>query len=153
MKKYIIIIMIVLAAIGVADSIYLTLIHYQLIGHTPQIVACSLGPGGCKKVLDSPNASLFGLPNAELGLMYFSILMGAITIRILTGKWVKPWLFLGFMVVGLFYSIFLLYDMLFILGVPCPYCILAHTSNLLIFVLFTLSNPFEGVYNPRLRSA
>ena len=152
MRRYITIIMGLLACIGIVDSIYLTLVHYQLLGRGPQVLACSLGSGGCRTVLESPNATLFGVPNSELGILYFAVVLGAVIIRIFTGRWVKPWLFLGLLTVGLAYSLFLLHNMLFVLGVPCPYCIMAHTANALTFVLYTLTNPFEISHGMRVSS-
>ena len=153
MKRYITIMMGFVAAIGLADSVYLTLVHYQLLAHKATTLACNLSSGSCVSVLQSPYASLFGVPNAELGIAYFSIVLGAVIIRILTGRWLKPWIFLGLLTVGLAYSLFLLYDLFFVLGIPCPYCILAHTANGLMFVLYALTRPLELNFGFRLRSA
>lgn len=150
MKRYIMVLMALLAVIGIADSAYLTLAHYGIIGHANLSLACNLGSGGCNSVLNSPNATLFGIPNSELGLLYFSVVLGAVAIRWIIGRWVKPVMFLGFLTFGLCYSVFLLYDLFFVLGVPCPYCILAHTANGLMFFLYIFTRPFESnLFNRR----
>ncbi len=60
--------LILLASIGIIDATYLTYSYYY-----NTIVACSIG--GCETVLISNYATIFGIPIALFGLIFYSVII------------------------------------------------------------------------------
>jgi len=104
---------------GFLDSAYLTLQHY--IGFK---LVCSV-VYGCEEVLGSSFATLFGVPVALLGFLYYVALFLAAVAFIDRKKFV----FLKFMVVvpiaGFFFTIWLVVIQAFILEAFCLYCLIS----------------------------
>lgn len=125
--------MIVLAALGVAVSGYLTWVHYS------GVLALCAGAGGCEQVQASRYAMVAGLPVALLGLALYLGLLGLSIGRALpkrsTSGLVSLALF-GLALVGTLYSAYLTYLELFVIRAICPWCV---TSALLVTALCALS--------------
>ncbi len=126
---------------GLADSVYLVLQHFGVLVSPPALVAstCELGDGSCVVAARSNVGSIAGIPAPVFGSLYFAAILAMVIVRIRTGRWVLPYASLGFFAAGLAYSGYLLYLMVAVLDQPCPYCLAAHSINVAIFVLFSLS--------------
>ncbi|MEV6868241.1 vitamin K epoxide reductase family protein [Streptosporangium subroseum] len=62
----------VLALLGLAISIYLTINHYT----DPRTLACpDTGALNCVKVTTSPESVIFGIPVAAYGLLFFAVMI------------------------------------------------------------------------------
>jgi uncharacterized membrane protein len=126
-------VLVVLAALGVAVSAYLTWVHY---GGLPLL--CGEG-GGCETVQGSRFAMLGDVPVALLGLgLYVGLL-------ILAGWWWRagrvvptlvPLALFGLALAGTLYSLYLTYLELFVIRAICPWCI---TSAALITTILVLT--------------
>ena len=57
----------VLSLIGLGESIYLTITHFDKVA----LVCSSNATINCEKVTTSPQSEIFGIPVAMLGLLYF----------------------------------------------------------------------------------
>lgn len=118
---------VLLSLVGIVDSIYLTTKHYNAS------YICSVN--GCEEVLASSYATIFNIPVAILGIIFYSIiLLAAITyisqrnkfsLRILT---IIP-------VLGFLFSLWLVYLQLFIIQSICTYCMVSATTSTLLFIL------------------
>ena len=64
----------VLSSIGLALSIYLTYVHYNI-----DALVCSTG--GCELVQTSEYAEMFGVPIALFGVLMFAVLIAGIVLR------------------------------------------------------------------------
>lgn len=128
----------VLIIVGLSMSIYLSLAHYGIVGPGSEDT-CSLKQGHCSAAIDSPQSQVLGIPNSIAGVAYFSLLAGAVALRLIIGRWVAPWLLLGIFTVGLAMSIYYVYLMYAVLQAPCPYCLTAHAANIGAFAIYTLT--------------
>lgn len=141
MKHWIPIVIALLAVLGAADSVYMTLAHYNLISASAveSTGACPLTGKSCATVITSPQSTIAGIPHAALGVGYFVLLAGAALWRIRAGHWFAPWEMLVFLAAGVAWSIYLTQILLFHLHIPCPYCLTAHFLNVVIVALYALS--------------
>ena len=117
-----------LALVGVADSVYLTVEH--LLGNT---VRCTV-TGGCSEVLGSPYASLWGVPLAAFGAgAYFT----AFSLATLSAfGYVKARTLLAALVAAMFVvTLWLLYLQAFVLNAFCQYCLLSAAVTTLLAVI------------------
>jgi uncharacterized membrane protein len=92
----------------------------------------------CNDVLDSKYSDIFSIKNDILGLVYYLIIFGEyfLLTYLMTG------LLIYFKIISstaLFFSIYLLYVQVKILGKYCIYCILSAIINMFIFyIIMTL---------------
>ncbi len=131
----------ILALLAMADSFYMTLAHYGLAGTSAlePSGACPLTGPGCAAVVTSSRAEIFGIPHAVLGTGYFLLILLAGLWRLRTGSWFAPSLMLAMLVAGVAWSAYLTYELLFVLRIPCAYCLAAHILNALILFVYASS--------------
>lgn len=126
--KWIPMLLLLVAFIGFADAVYLTVEHYQ-----NSIPPCSIG--GCESVLTSKYAVIFGVPTSLLGSIYYLILIISLFLFIDT----KKEIFLRFPIIlsliGAMFSIWFVYLMIFIIKSFCPYCAVSAVTSLAIFCI------------------
>ncbi len=115
-----------LAALGLADALYLTFVHFQ----TGALVCSTSGLVDCHAVLTSQYSVVFGIPTSLYGVVWFS------AVALLA--WRRPAWQLAlrlFSWVGALVVIGLVYAELFLIGAICLYCSLAHLLVLAILVV------------------
>jgi uncharacterized membrane protein len=123
MKKAI---LLVLSIAGFFDASYLTILHYQ-----NTIPPCTIA-NGCEKVLTSDFATIFGIPVALIGSIYFLVLIFLLLLN-------KNYLFKYFKILtamGVLVSIYFFSTQAFIIKAFCQYCLL---SSLIILLIFTVT--------------
>lgn len=118
----------VLALVGVADSVYLTVEH--LLGNT---VRCTV-TSGCSEVLGSPYASLWGVPLAAFGAVAYFTAFSLATLAAF--GYVKARTLLTVLVAAMFATtLWLLYVQAFVLQAFCQYCLLSAAITTLLAVI------------------
>lgn len=121
----------VVALIGLADAIYLTVEHV-----TGQSVRCTI-VAGCSEVLSSQYAVVAGVPLAAIGAAaYFTVFSLAILAAFgyrFAGTLLTPFVLLMFLV-----SLWLFYLQAFVIHAFCQFCLLsaAVTTALAVIALF-----------------
>ena len=123
---------IVLAALGLLDSVYLVWVKY-----TGAYALC--GPiGNCESVNSSQYSEIFGIPIALLGAGAYAVMMVLLIVEHLGQVWAEfgPMIVFGMSLIGFLYSIYLTYIEVAILKAICPYCAI---SAIILFVLLILS--------------
>ncbi|HXW79273.1 MAG TPA: vitamin K epoxide reductase family protein [Acidimicrobiales bacterium] len=126
----------ILCLIALADSAYLTWIHYT----NPTGLACSTkGFINCTAVTTSIYSHPFGVPVAVAGLIWSAGML------VLCSPWawraVSPWfsrLRLAGSVAGVGMVFYLLYVELFELGHLCEYCTVVHVMTVALFIVIAL---------------
>jgi len=94
--------------------------------------SCRIEPATCTSVLETSQARLFGIPNFDLGLLYYTSLLVS---AILPDLWKKLQLMLFFgSIVTVATGFYLSYVLVFRLHVHCTLCISSHAVNFLIFL-------------------
>ena len=145
-RRWVRVVMAVLATIGALDTGSITLKRWGLLG--PLI--CPGGAGDCDKVLNSPWGSLFGQPLSLFGfLAYTAVLILAVLPLVRPGdsrdpvvqrsSWALTLTSLGMVV----FSLLLMGLMIFRIQAFCPFCVLSAGLSLALFVLSLLAHPWE----------
>jgi len=117
-----------LALVGVADSVYLTVQH--LLGNT---LRCTL-TSGCSEVLGSPYASLGGVPLAAFGAVAYFTAFSLATLSAF--GYTKARTLLAVLVASMFaVTLWLLYLQAFVLRAFCQYCLLSAAVTTLLAVV------------------
>jgi len=122
----------VLAILGLLDSIYLVWVKY-----TGMYALC--GPiGNCESVNTSQYSEVFGIPIALLGAGAYIIMIILLILEGLGSIWAEygPLIVFGLSLIGVLYSIYLTYIEIAVLKAICPYCVV---SAVVLVVLFVLS--------------
>ena len=125
-----------IALIGLADSIYLTIKHY-----TGEAVPCSVVEG-CEQVLTSSYAEVAGFPLAAFGAIAYFIAF-ALAILAAFGNRLM-WRLFGIQVVFMIvFTIWLFYLQAFVIGAFCQFCLLSAATTLVLFLIALISK-FRG---------
>ena len=127
-KNRITILLLILSFLGFLDATYLTITHYL-----KTIPPCSI-LSGCEFVVTSQFSTIFGIPLALLGAIYFFALF-YLSIAILTSQnklFSKILNKLAYF--GLLISLFLFLLQALIIKAYCQYCIFSEIVILFIFV-------------------
>lgn len=141
MKNKIPFIICVLAIIGLADSTYLALVHYNIVEYALPSTGstCNFTAGSCESLVRYDQTLLFGIPNSMLGIAYYTVITAVAFMRIYTRKWPAHWLLLGFIFGSLLFSVYLVHLLIYVIHIPCPFCLAAHAINLTIALLYMVS--------------
>jgi uncharacterized membrane protein len=84
-------------------------------------------------IVERPAArSLFGIPNAAFGIAYYGLQLA--TLPICGSRWIRRGI-LAASALALAQSLYLMYSLLFVTRMPCPYCWTGHAVNVLLFAL------------------
>ena len=126
----------VIALIGLADSIYLTIKHY-----TGEAVPCSVVEG-CEQVLTSSYAEVAGFPLAAFGAIAYFIAF-ALAILAAFGNRLMWRLFSVQVVFMIVFTIWLFYLQAFVIGAFCQFCLLSAATTLVLFLIALISK-FRG---------
>ncbi len=122
----------VVALIGLADAVYLTIHHY-----TGEKVPCSIVEG-CEQVLTSSYAEIGGVPLAIFGAAaYFA----AFSLAILAayGNRLMWSLFGGQVVLMAIFTAWLVYLQAFVIEAFCQFCLISAATTFTLFVIFLVS--------------
>jgi uncharacterized membrane protein len=126
-----------LALVGLADAIYLTVHHFSGIGS----VQCAEG-FGCEQVLTSKFAEIGGVPLALFGAAaYFTVF----SLAVLAGFGNKrAWLLFGAAVsLMAVFSVWLIYLQAFVIQAFCQYCLLSAGVTFTMLMIFLVSRYFS----------
>ena len=122
----------IVARIGIADSVYLSVHHY-----TAEPVPCSIIEG-CEQVLNSQWAEIGGIPLAAFGAAaYFA----AFSLALLTAFGdQRMWKLFGAQVtIMAITSAYLVYVQGALIGAFCQFCLLSALTTFVLLALFILS--------------
>lgn len=119
-----------------------------LIAKNPDVVlSCSINAVfDCVKVGATPQANVFGFPNAFLGLIAEPVVM-TIAVASLAGTRFPRWFMFTANIVyflGVVFAYWLLFQSTFVIGALCPWCILVTVATTFVFSSMTHWNILEG---------
>jgi uncharacterized membrane protein len=121
-----------LALVGLADAIYLTIEHL-----TGQSVRCTI-TSGCDEVLSSTYASIGGIPLAAFGALAYFTVFSLATLAAFGYQGVKPVLRL-LVALMLVMACWLLYLQAFVIQAFCQYCLLSAAVTLSLAAITALA--------------
>ncbi|MHB1117936.1 MAG: vitamin K epoxide reductase family protein [Minisyncoccota bacterium] len=127
---FLIVLVIVLALIGFADSTFL--LAKRLTGGP---IPCVLGFTGCDTVSKSPYSVLFGIPLSAYGMVFY-LAIGILALLYLdTKKALFAHLLIPATALGFFMSAYFIYVQKFLIKAFCVYCILSAIISTVLFCL------------------
>lgn len=128
---------VVVALVGLVDSIYLTVHHY-----TAEPVPCSIIEG-CEQVLTSQWAEIGGIPLAGLGAAAYFVAFSFALLTVFGDR--RMWKFFGGQAtIMALVSAILIYIQGMLIGAFCQFCLLSAISSFALFILFLISILFKS---------
>ena len=135
-----------------AFSLVLERIHVAT--NPDAVLSCDLNPFiSCKSVMLTAQASLFGFPNPLIGVASF-VAPIAVGVGILAGAKFAAWFWRIFSVgitLGFLFVIWLWVQSTFVIGVLCPYCMVAWAAMVPLFWKVILFGAKDGFIDTPLR--
>ena len=124
----------VLAGVGLLDSIYL------LIFKISNNNAMCLGSGGCSSVNASRYSELYGLPVSLYGVLaYLAIVLLIIfELKNIITKDISKLSLFGIGLIGFIFSVYLTYIEFYVIDAVCPFCVISAIVMTIIFVISTI---------------
>ena len=137
-RRLILIALILLAVIGLIDSI---VIHEKIAGVI--YTSCIIGQG-CDSVLNSVYSNFLGVPLSWWGIVFYSLLTGVLALRIAVEK--KIFENISFLMIagGFLFSLYLLYIQVFRLRDLCTYCMISFSDVTLAIMFLLYSRKARG---------
>ena len=149
--------MLLSALISLTASFVLSVDAMLLAADPEAALSCNINAVlSCGAVGNSWQASLFGFPNAFLGLIAEPVVI-TIAVASLGGVRFPRWFMLAAQVVytlGLIFAYWLFFQAYYVIGALCPWCLLVTLSTTLVFTSLTHVNIRDGnLYLPERASA
>ena len=139
--------MLVSALISLTASFVLAIDAVKLAADPNAALGCNINAVlSCGAVGNSWQASLFGFPNAFLGLVAEPVVI-TIAVASLGGVRFPRWFMLSAQIVytlGLIFAYWLFFQAFFVIGALCPWCLLVTLSTTLVFTSLTHVNIRDG---------
>lgn len=128
-----------LAFFGIADSAYLT--QSELSG-TPLL--CNVQSlSGCNVVAASQYSHVFGIPLAEFGILFYSLLFILAALELVIFDQFLRRALQAISFIGLIASLYFTFVQVFMIGALCIYCVASAIIALLIFICATRIEPLK----------
>jgi uncharacterized membrane protein len=145
--------MLVSATISLVASFVLSVDAVRLAEDPDAVLACDISAAlSCGTVAQSWQASLFGFPNAFLGLVAEPVVI-TIAVASLGGVRFPRWFMASAQAVytlGLVFAYWLFAQSVLVIGAMCPWCLLVTVSTTLVFTTLTHVNVRDdNLYLPR----
>lgn len=122
---------IAVAGVGLADSTFLTVKHYQ------GSINCSV-ISGCQEVLNSSYSEIMGIPLALMGAAYYLFIILVSLFYIDTSHKLALNILKYLPSFGFIFSMWLVYLQIFEIGSICQYCMLSALGSTIIFAMSLL---------------
>jgi uncharacterized membrane protein/glutaredoxin len=130
------VIILVLSALGIAVSLYLTYLY-----HSKAVAAFCTAGSGCDTVRESSYSAILGVPVALLGVIGYSLIFALS----LTSKGRDRWLLLYLVsLAGFVFSAYLTYIEIFVLHAICFYCLISAVIITVILLILLLKKPVQA---------
>jgi uncharacterized membrane protein len=142
MKRHAVGLILILAFLGIADSAYLA---QSEVSGAPLI--CNIySAGGCNAVAESSYSKLFGIPLADYGFLFFTILFVLAAFELALYNQMLRRALQGFALVGVVASIYSVVTQVFIIEAICVYCLLSALLTFGVLVLASMIEPFRKAH-------
>jgi len=146
-NRFIFTTMLLSACVSLLASFVLSVDALRLAENPNLILSCDLNATlSCGTVAQSWQASLFGFPNAFLGLVAEPVVI-TLAVASLGGVRFPRWFMFSAQVVytlGVIFAYWLFAQSMFVIGALCPWCLLVTVSTTLVFTTLTHVNIRDG---------
>lgn len=137
MKRVGVVLILVLAFCGLADSAYLA--QHELDG-SPLICAVQ-NLDGCNTVANSPYSRLFGMPLAEYGVAFYGVLFVLAALELVLFDRLLRRILQGVAIIGVLSSLYFTSVQVYFIGSFCTYCAVSAVITLFVGLLASLIEP------------
>lgn len=142
--------LLIFAIIGLVTSFVLSAEAITLAANPGAELPCSLNAVlDCAAVGSDPSASVFGFPNAFVGMMAFPVMITIAVAALMGAKLPRPFLFGGFIgsVAGIGFAAWMLYMSFFVIQILCPWCLTLDVAMIGLFVaMFRVALDEKALY-------
>lgn len=139
MKRVGVVLILILAFAGLADSAY---IAQNEASGTPLL--CNIQNfSGCNIVAASQYSHLFGIPLAQYGVIFYSIIFILAALEIVIFDRLLRRVLQAASLIGLISSLYFVFVQMFFIGAFCIYCSMSGLITLLIFILASFIEPIR----------
>ena len=122
----------VVALIGLADAIYLTIKHF-----TGEKVPCSIVEG-CEQVLTSSYAEIAGVPLAIFGAIAYFIAFSLAILAAFGNR--SMWTLFGIQIsLMAIFTVWLVYLQGFVIEAFCQFCLISAATTFTLFIIYLIS--------------
>lgn len=118
-----------LGVVGFSDATYLTIAHY-----TGASVLCTI-VHGCDTVIKSAYSTLYGIPVALFGMLYYFTVIALGIAYFDTKKILFLSILSSFTIIGLLASIWFVFLQVAVIKAICLYCMISATTSTFLFLL------------------
>ena len=139
MKRILVAAILFLAFCGLSDSVYLA--EHETTS-TPLV--CNIqGLTGCNVVATSSYSHLFGIPTAQLGVLFYSLLFIIAALELFLFTRLLRRLLQGLSLIGTIASVIFVGLQIFVIHAYCIYCLASAVIEVVIFALALGIEPVE----------
>lgn len=139
MKRIGVIFILILAFLGLADSAYLA---QQEISGAPLI--CDIQAfSDCNTVAGSQYSHLFGIPLAEFGVLFYSILFILAALELFIFNRILRRVLQALALIGIIASLYFIFIQMFVIEAFCIYCLASALITFLILLFASLIEPVQ----------
>lgn len=140
MKKRIsVVLILVFAFFGLADSVYLT---QQKLSGTPLL--CDIQDlSGCNIVAASQYSSIFGIPLSEFGVLFYGVLFLLAALELVIFDRLLRRILQVAALIGILSSLYFTFLQIFVINAFCIYCFVSAFITFVIFILAGLIEPIR----------
>lgn len=139
--------MLVFATLSLVASFVLAYDAIVLAKNPNEVLSCSINAVfDCAKVALTPQANVFGFPNAFLGLISEPVVMTIAVASLFRTRFPKWFMFTANVVylLGVIFAYWLLVQSTFVIGALCPWCLTVTAATTFVFWSMTHWNILEG---------
>lgn len=140
--------LLVAGLVGTMAAFALTVEKVALLTDSSYVPSCSLNPVlNCGSVMRTPQAEVFGFPNALLGLIGFPVVAATGAAMLVGGARLGRGYWLGLQTgatFGVGFVGWLVFQSLYRIGALCPYCMVVWAVTIAIFWYVTLASLAAG---------
>jgi len=139
MKRAGVVFILILAFFGLADSAY---IAQTEASNTPLI--CNVDNlSGCNIVASSPYAHLFGIPLAEYGVVFYSLIFILAALELALFNRLLRRIIQGISLIGVVASLYFTLIEIFVINALCIYCLVSAFITLLVLIVASFIEPIR----------
>jgi uncharacterized membrane protein len=138
-KRWVIIAIVTLAFLGLADSVYLAE-HAK----TGAPLLCSIeGLSDCNTVAASPYSRMFGIPVADFGVVFYSLVFIMAALELVLGNRQLRRIIQVLSVIGILVSLYSTIVQKFFIKAFCVYCLASALITLIMLILASQIEPLR----------
>ncbi len=123
------------ALVGLVNAALFTALMYGWLEIESPLLTrvCRVDAGDCRKVIGSPRARLFGVPNSVLGVVWYLLAGFLAATALATGALPLRPALLVLSALTVAVGLYLIWSLRFRLRVDCWFCYAGHAANIVIF--------------------